>query len=121
MEPAATAYFGFLSRLIPFDWNYHALLMLGTWFGLVPVGIVAIRFGKPRPRPHGIREEIKLTNDNTIARYSPNLCTLNHHHALLVSLISSRIPCGRGRGLPNRIATMPTGTRTNQVPSMRRA
>ena len=62
MEPAATAYFDFLSRLIPFDWNYHALLMLGTWFVLVPVGIVAIRFGKPRPRPHGIREEIKLTN-----------------------------------------------------------
>jgi hypothetical protein len=59
---AAKVTFGFLSPLNPFDWNCHAFLMLGTWFVLVPLGIITIRFGKPRPRPHGLRGEIKLTN-----------------------------------------------------------
>jgi hypothetical protein len=55
-------YLGLLGRTIPVHWNYHAIFMLVIWFVLVPLCIVTIRFGKPRPRPHGIREEIRLTN-----------------------------------------------------------
>lgn len=53
---------GVLGSTIPIHWSYHAMLMAGVWFVLVPLCIVAIRFGKPRPRPHGIREQIKLSN-----------------------------------------------------------
>lgn len=53
-------YLDFLGRTIPIHWGYHALLMVGIWFVLVPVCIIAIRYGKPKPRPHGIREEILL-------------------------------------------------------------
>jgi len=52
----------FLGRTIPIHWEYHAVLMVGIWFVLVPLCIVSIRFGKPKPRPHGIREEIRITN-----------------------------------------------------------
>lgn len=55
-------YLGFLGRTIPVHWNYHAILMVGVWFVLVPLCIVAIRFGKPKPRPHGIREHITIAN-----------------------------------------------------------
>jgi hypothetical protein len=55
-------YLDFLGRTIPIHWSYHAILMVAIWFLLVPLCIITIRFGKPKPRPHGIREEIKLAN-----------------------------------------------------------
>lgn len=48
--------------MIPFDWSYHAILMVGVWFVLVPLCIIVIRYGKPKPTYYGIREEIRLTN-----------------------------------------------------------
>lgn len=35
-------------------WGNHALLMTGIWFALVPLALLAIRFGKPAPTPNGI-------------------------------------------------------------------
>jgi hypothetical protein len=55
-------YLGFLGRTIPIHWNYHAILMVGIWFVLVPLCIITIRFGKPKPTLNGIREQVKLTN-----------------------------------------------------------
>lgn len=51
-----------LGRTIPIHWEYHAILMVGIWFVLVPLCIIMIRYGKPKPTPHGIREEIRLRN-----------------------------------------------------------
>lgn len=56
------AYLDFLGRTIAVRWDYHAILMAGIWFVLVPVCILAIRYGKPKPTFHGIREEIRLRN-----------------------------------------------------------
>jgi hypothetical protein len=55
-------YLDFLGQTIEVHWSYHAVLMVFVWFLMVPICILAIRFGKPRPRPMGIREEIRLTN-----------------------------------------------------------
>ena len=43
-------------------WNYHAMLMVAVWFVLVPICIVTIRFGKPKPTLNGIREKVALRN-----------------------------------------------------------
>jgi uncharacterized membrane protein len=55
-------YLDFLGRTIPIHWSYHAILMVGIWFILVPLCIITIRYGKPKPTQYGIREEIRLTN-----------------------------------------------------------
>jgi len=47
-------YIGFLDRTIEIHWDLHAYLMFGIWFGLVPFGILAIRFLKSKPTPWGI-------------------------------------------------------------------
>ena len=39
----------FLGQTIQIHWGYHALLMVGIWLVLVPICIITIRFGKPRP------------------------------------------------------------------------
>jgi hypothetical protein len=57
--PTEVVLFG---RTIPIHWEYHALLMVGIWLVLVPLSIITIRYGKPKPTPFGIQEEIKLTN-----------------------------------------------------------
>ncbi|HEY6023017.1 MAG TPA: cytochrome b561 domain-containing protein [Pseudolabrys sp.] len=36
--------------------------MVGIWFVLVPLCIITIRYGKPKPTAYGIREEIRLSN-----------------------------------------------------------
>lgn len=58
----AEDYFDLFGITFPIHWDYHAILMVGIWLVLVPLCILAIRYGKPKPKPHGIREEIKLTN-----------------------------------------------------------
>ncbi len=55
-------YLDFLGTAIPVHWDYHAILMVGIWFVLVPLCIIAIRYGKPKPTLNGIRQEVRLTN-----------------------------------------------------------
>ena len=52
----------FLGQTIQIHWGYHALLMVGIWLVLVPICIIVIRFGKPKPTLNGIREQVRLTN-----------------------------------------------------------
>ncbi len=47
-------YVGFLDRTFKIHWDLHAYLMFVTWFVLVPLGIMAIRFLKPKPTLWGI-------------------------------------------------------------------
>ena len=51
-----------LGITIPVHWGYHALLMVGVWFVLVPICIIVIRFGKPKPTLNGIREKVSIWN-----------------------------------------------------------
>lgn len=53
-------YLDFLSRTIEIHWNYHALLMVGIWLVLVPIGIISIRFFKPWPTERGIENKIRI-------------------------------------------------------------
>ncbi len=55
-------YVGFLGRTILVHWNYHALLMVAVWFVLVPICILVIRFGKPKPTLTGIRVKVSIRN-----------------------------------------------------------
>jgi len=55
-------YLDFLGRTVKIEWDYHAILMFVIWMVLVPLCIITIRYGKPKPTPHGIREKIKLSN-----------------------------------------------------------
>lgn len=55
-------YLGFLGRTIEINWDYHAILMVGVWFVMVPICILVIRFGKPKPTLNGIKEKVALTN-----------------------------------------------------------
>jgi hypothetical protein len=55
-------YLDFLGTTIQIHWDYHAILMVGIWIVLVPLCIITIRFGKPKPTLYGIREKVQLTN-----------------------------------------------------------
>jgi hypothetical protein len=55
-------YLDFLGRTVQIQWGYHATLMFVIWMVLVPLCIMTIRYGKPKPTPYGIREKIKLSN-----------------------------------------------------------
>lgn len=43
-----------LDLVIPIHWEYHAILMFGVWFVLVPAAVMLLRFGKVRPSTYGI-------------------------------------------------------------------
>jgi hypothetical protein len=49
-------YIAFLDRTITLHWELHALLMTGVWFVLVPIGVIAIRYFKPKPTSYGIEK-----------------------------------------------------------------
>ena len=49
-------YIAFLDRTLELHWELHALLMIGVWFVLVPVAVVAVRYFKPRPTTYGIEK-----------------------------------------------------------------
>lgn len=53
-------YLDFLGRTIPIHWNYHAYLMVGVWFVLVPICIIVIRFGKPKPTETGLHRKVSI-------------------------------------------------------------
>jgi hypothetical protein len=55
-------YLEFLGRTITIHWGYHAVLMFVIWMVLVPLCVMTIRYGKPKPTPYGIREKIRLSN-----------------------------------------------------------
>ena len=55
-------YLEFLGTTIPVHWDYHAILMVGIWIVLVPLCIITIRFGKPKPTLNGIREKVSIRN-----------------------------------------------------------
>lgn len=52
----------FLGMTIPVHWDYHAILMVGIWIVLVPLCIIVIRFGKPKPTLNGIRVKVSIKN-----------------------------------------------------------
>lgn len=56
-EIPTEVYLAFLDRTIEIHWNYHAILMFGIWFVLVPVCIISLRFFKPVPTLYGIEKE----------------------------------------------------------------
>ena len=55
-------YVDFLGSTIQVHWDYHAVLMVSIWLVLVPICIITIRFGKPRPTLNGIREKVSIRN-----------------------------------------------------------
>jgi len=52
----------FLGLTIPIHWNYHAFLMVAVWFVLVPICILVIRFGKPKPTLTGLHRKVSIRN-----------------------------------------------------------
>ncbi len=55
-------YLDFLGRTVQIHWDYHALLMVGIWFVLIPLCIILIRYFKPEPTPRGVGDKIKISN-----------------------------------------------------------
>ena len=55
-------YLEFLDETIPIHWENHAYLMVFIWLVMVPICILAIRFGKPKPSERGIETKISMTN-----------------------------------------------------------
>jgi hypothetical protein len=53
-------YFDFLRRTIEVHWTYHAVLMTFAWLFLVPLCILIIRFGKPRPTFSGLKRKVAI-------------------------------------------------------------
>jgi hypothetical protein len=49
-----------LDLTIPVHWNYHAFLMVAIWFVAVPICIIVIRFGKPRPTLTGLHRKVSI-------------------------------------------------------------
>lgn len=49
-------YLPFLGRTIEIHWDYHALLMTGVWFVLVPIAVLVLRFFKAKPTTNGIEK-----------------------------------------------------------------
>jgi hypothetical protein len=45
---------------IDIHWDYHAYLMVFVWLFLVPLCILIIRFGKPRPKPGGLTRKVSM-------------------------------------------------------------
>ncbi len=44
----------FFAEPIAVHWDLHAIAMVSIWLFLVPIAILTIRYGKPRPAPNGI-------------------------------------------------------------------
>jgi hypothetical protein len=55
-------HFDFLGMTIPVHWDYHAILMVTVWFVLVPICIIVIRFGKPKPTLAGLHPKVSIKN-----------------------------------------------------------
>lgn len=55
-------YLGFLAQTIEIHWHFHAYLMVFVWIFMVPLCILAIRFGKPRPTATGLHRKVAWYN-----------------------------------------------------------
>jgi hypothetical protein len=55
-------YLDLLGTTIPIHWGYHAILMVAVWFVLVPICILVIRFGKPKPTEKGLHPKVSIWN-----------------------------------------------------------
>src|ERR1051325_9633878 len=53
-------HFDFLGMTIPVHWDYHAILMVAVWFVLVPICIIPIRLGKPKPTLTGLHRKVAV-------------------------------------------------------------
>lgn len=47
-------YVSLIGRTVQIHWDFHAYLMFGVWFVLVPFGIIAIRYLKSKPTEWGV-------------------------------------------------------------------
>lgn len=74
-------YLAFLDRTIPIHWELHALLMTLAWLVLVPIGVVAVRFFKTRPRPFGI-------DKRGLGSFHPKLLCWTIHYIALYGAIA---------------------------------
>jgi len=82
-EIPTEAYIGFLDKTIKINWDYHALLMFGIWFVLIPAALLFIRFGKPKPTTYGI--------PLGISRFDRRLLWWTLHYSLLYLAIALSI------------------------------
>ena len=96
-------YLDFLGRTIEIHWDYHAILMSGIWFFLVPLCIVSIRYFKPKPSTYGIRTKIKLTN---IAWWWFNVHKYGLFLAIGLSLLGLAVAVVVSRGLSGSVHSM---------------
>jgi len=55
-------YLDFLGETTQIHWDNHAYLMLFIWIIMVPLCIIAIRYGKPKPTQRGIETKISIMN-----------------------------------------------------------
>jgi hypothetical protein len=96
-------YFDFLGTTIPIHWDYHAILMVGIWFVLVPLCILSIRYGKPKPRPHGIMVEIRLSN---IEWWWFSMHKFGFYVAIGLSLVGLTVALTVSRGFSGSVHSM---------------
>lgn len=87
-------YLDFLGITIPVHWHYHAILMVGIWLVLVPLCIITIRFGKPKPTLNGIKEKVSIRNIVwwwfSVHKFGLGLAVVLSLAGLAVALIASR-------------------------------
>lgn len=93
-------YLDFLGRTIQIHWDYHAIFMVGIWFVIVPLCIVTIRYGKPKPTFYGIREEISLTN---IAWWWFSVHKFGFYFAIGLSLAGAAVALTVSRGFSGSV------------------
>ena len=96
-------YLDFLGRTIQIQWGYHASLMFVIWMVLVPLCIMTIRYGKPKPRPYGIREKIKLTN---IAWWWFNVHKYVLYIAIALSVVGLAVAMTVSRGFSGSVHSL---------------
>lgn len=96
-------YVDFLGATIPIHWDYHAILMVTIWIVLVPICIITIRFGKPKPTLNGIRPQVKLTN---IVWWWFSVHKFGLYVAVALSLIGLAVALAASRGFSGSVHSM---------------
>lgn len=76
-------YLPFLGRTIEIHWHYHAILMVSVWAILVPIGVVSLRYFKPKPTKTGIETRIAIED--------PRWAWFNVHKYLLTFAVGMSV------------------------------